>query len=114
MVSAAAAPEISSERRRSKGLAEQGLQHGPPINPPSGCIAGSFWMGHQTQDIALGIGDAGDVIHRSVGVMAVPQGDGIVVLELFECVVAALISPLAVIRFKKVTKSNLQKSAFDI
>ena len=42
------------------------------------------------------VGDAGDVGHGAVGVAAVTQGNGIVVLQLVQGLVAALVTPFPV------------------
>ena len=61
-VRAAAAPEISSLRRRSIGSIQQRLQHGASFNASGRWIAGPLRVGHQPKNIAFGVGDTGDVI----------------------------------------------------
>ena len=77
----------------SGGLAsaQQGFQHAAAVGSSRGRITGPLGVGHQAQNAAAGIGDACDVGHRPVGVVAVAQGDGVVVLQLFERVIAALV-----------------------
>ena len=53
-------------------------------------------MRHQSQNRTRDIGDACDVGHGPIGVGAVAQGDGVVVLKLLQRVVTALESPLSV------------------
>ena len=90
-VTAAAAPEISSLRRWSIGSGHQCLQHGATVNASGRRVAGPFRVRHQSENIASRVGDAGDVTNRAVRILPVAQGNGIVVLQLSEGLLAALI-----------------------
>ena len=60
----------SSERSRTS-----------PSSEPNRAYDGPLGMGHQPDDVARLVGDAGDVVDRAVGVVQVPQHHAILVVQ---------------------------------
>ena len=73
--------DLRRDRRRSCQGLEQGAEQRQAVAAAEQRVDRALGMGHQAQHVALGPEHAGDVGGRAVGVVAVAEGDAVLVLE---------------------------------